>query len=169
MLEGVEREQHPVLRVVTVVVGLLALREQVVRAVGAAQTRVRIGRALVGSCQLIQDACDGAILLGEPDMDGVLGAVEERFAAGDFPYQHPGGAGLPAWTAADRPIEETDVVLWYVFGIHHITRVEDWPIMPADTVSFWLKPFGFFDQNPSIDVAPSEKAHEDGHCHTGVE
>ena len=45
------------------------------------------------------------------------------------------------------------MVLWYVFGIHHITRVEDWPIMPVDTVSFWLKPFGFFDQNPSIDVA----------------
>ena len=41
--------------------------------------------------------------------------------------------------------------------------------MPADTVSFWLKPFGFFDQNPSIDVAPSEKAGEEGHCHTGVD
>jgi primary-amine oxidase len=27
--------------------------------------------------------------------------------------------------------------------------------MPADIVSFWLKPFGFFDQNPSIDVPPS--------------
>ena len=31
---------------------------------------------------------------------------------------------------------------------------EDWPIMPGDTVSFWLKPVGFFDRNPSIDVAP---------------
>jgi primary-amine oxidase len=25
---------------------------------------------------------------------------------------------LPAWTAADRPIENTDVLLWYLFGIH---------------------------------------------------
>ena len=48
----------------------------------------------------------------------------------------------------------TDVVLWYVFGLHHITRIEDWPIMPVDTVSFWLKPFGFFDRNPSLDVPP---------------
>jgi primary-amine oxidase len=36
--------------------------------------------------------------------------------------------------------------------------VEDWPIMPADTVSFWLKPFGFFDRNPALDVAPSPPA-----------
>jgi primary-amine oxidase len=47
------------------------------------------------------------------------------------------------------------VVLWYVFGIHHITRPEDWPVMPSDIVSFWLKPFGFFDRNPALDVPPS--------------
>ena len=42
--------------------------------------------------------------------------------------------------------------------------------MPADTVSFWLKPFGFFDRNPSLDVAPSPKSTEDGGtCHTGAE
>ena len=64
-------------------------------------------------------------------------------------------AGLPAWTAADRPIENTDVVLWYVFGIHHITRPEDWPVMPTDAVSFWLKPFGFSSRNPALDVPPS--------------
>jgi primary-amine oxidase len=50
------------------------------------------------------------------------------------------------------------VVLWYVFGIHHITRPEDWPIMPADAVSFWLKPFGFFDRNPALDVPPLPKS-----------
>jgi primary-amine oxidase len=27
--------------------------------------------------------------------------------------------------------------------------------MPADIVSFWLKPFGFFDRNPALDVPPS--------------
>ena len=43
-------------------------------------------------------------------------------------------------------------MLWYVFGLHHITRPEDWPVMPVDVVSFWLKPFGFFDRNPSLDV-----------------
>jgi primary-amine oxidase len=31
--------------------------------------------------------------------------------------------------------------------------------MPADIVSFWLKPFGFFDRNPALDVPPSEPDH----------
>ncbi len=80
---------------------------------------------------------------------------DERWPCGPFPNQSDVDEGLPAWTAADRSIEDTDVVLWYVFGIHHITRVEDWPIMPVDSVSFWLKPFGFFDRNPALDVPPS--------------
>lgn len=57
-----------------------------------------------------------------------------------------------------------NVVLWYVFGIHHITRVEDWPIMPVDTISFWVKPFGFFDRNPSLDAPPQPNIGD--HCHT---
>jgi primary-amine oxidase len=81
--------------------------------------------------------------------------ADERWPCGDFPVQAARDTGLPLWTEADRPIENTDVVLWYVFGIHHITRPEDWPVMPADVVSFWLKPFGFFDRNPALDVPPS--------------
>jgi primary-amine oxidase len=81
--------------------------------------------------------------------------ADERWPCGDFPVQAERDTGLPVWTAADRPISDTDVVLWYVFGIHHITRPEDWPVMPADVVSFWLKPFGFFDRNPALDVPPS--------------
>jgi primary-amine oxidase len=80
---------------------------------------------------------------------------DERWPCGDFPVQAARDTGLPVWTEADRPIENTDVVLWYVFGIHHITRPEDWPVMPVDVVSFWLKPFGFFDRNPALDVPPS--------------
>jgi len=80
---------------------------------------------------------------------------DERWPCGDFPNLSSRDEGLPVWTAADRPIENTDVVLWYVFGIHHITRPEDWPVMPTDAVSFWLKPFGFFDRNPAFDVPPS--------------
>ncbi len=90
--------------------------------------------------------------------------ADERWPCGDFPVQAAQDTGLPAWTAADRRIENTDVVLWYVFGIHHITRPEDWPVMPVDIVSFWLKPFGFFDRNPALDVPPSED-----HCATQPE
>jgi primary-amine oxidase len=88
---------------------------------------------------------------------------DERWPCGDFPNLSERDSGLPEWTARNRSIENTDVVLWYVFGIHHITRPEDWPIMPVDTVSFWLKPFGFFDRNPTLDVPPSQAACSEQH------
>lgn len=81
-------------------------------------------------------------------------AAQERWPCGEFVNQSGTDEGLPVWTSANRSIDNTDVVLWYVFGIHHVPRIEDWPIMPADTVSFWLKPAGFFDANPALDVAP---------------
>ncbi len=79
----------------------------------------------------------------------------ERWPCGEFVVQSREDRGLPVWTAQDRSIEDTDIVLWYVFGIHHITRPEEWPVMPVDTVSFWLKPVGFFDRNPALDVPPA--------------
>lgn len=89
----------------------------------------------------------------------------ELWPAGDYPTQAGEGQGITRWIADDAPLVDADVVLWYVFGIHHITRVEDWPIMPSDTIAFWLKPFGFFDQNPSLDAAPSPA----GACHPASE
>jgi primary-amine oxidase len=87
----------------------------------------------------------------------------ERYPAGDYPNQHPGGAGLPAWTQADRPIKDEDIVVWYTMNHHHNPRPEDWPVMPAGYISFMLKPVGFFDRNPALDVLPS-KTH--GHDHS---
>jgi primary-amine oxidase len=91
-------------------------------------------------------------------------AADERRAAGDFPNQHPGGDGLPRWTAADRPVVDTDIVLWHTVGVTHFCRPEDFPVMPVEYTGFTLKPFGFFDRNPAIDLAPSASA-EGGHCH----
>jgi primary-amine oxidase len=85
----------------------------------------------------------------------------ERFPAGEYPNQHPGGDGLPAYQAADRSIVDDDIVLWYAFGMLHISRPEDWPVMPVERIGFMLKPAGFFDRNPALDVAPPT-GH--GHC-----
>lgn len=79
-------------------------------------------------------------------------APGERFPAGDRPNAHPGGAGLPAWTAADRSVSDTDVVLWHVFGPTHIPRPEDWPVMPVDYSGFMVRPYGFCDRNPALDL-----------------
>jgi primary-amine oxidase len=83
----------------------------------------------------------------------------ERYAAGAYPNGHPGGDGLPAWTAADRPIEAADVVLWYTFGAHHVPRPEDWPVMPVVKIGFALRPRGFFDRSPALDVPPPMNDH----------
>ena len=91
--------------------------------------------------------------------------LAERYAAGDYPNQHPGGAGLPAYAAADRPLEDTEVVVWYTFGAHHVARTEDWPVMPAVSLGFMLKPDGFFDRSPALDVPPSPHAGKGPHCH----
>lgn len=88
--------------------------------------------------------------------------ASERYPAGDYPNQHAGGEGLPKWTQADRSIENTDLVVWYNFGHHHIPRPEDFPIMPVAYTGFALKPVGFFDANPALDVPPSVAKHA---CH----
>jgi primary-amine oxidase len=79
-------------------------------------------------------------------------AEGERFPAGDYPYGAHGGDGLPKWTAADRPIDNRDVVLWYTMGITHNPRPEDWPVMPTYEAGFKLLPWGFFAKNPAMDL-----------------
>lgn len=91
----------------------------------------------------------------------------ELYPAGDFVNLHPGGAGLPAWTAANRNVDDNDIVLWHTFGLTHFPRVEDWPIMPVDTCGFVLKPHGFFGRNPAMDIPESSSDHcaPGGHDH----
>ena len=87
----------------------------------------------------------------------------ERYPAGDYPFQHEGGAGLPQWSRKNRGLEGQDLVLWYVFGTNHIPRTEDWPVMPVERTGFHLKPSGFFRRSPGMDVAPTESGEES--CH----
>jgi primary-amine oxidase len=83
----------------------------------------------------------------------------ERYPAGDFVNQNPGGAGLPAWVQADRSIDGEDIVVWHTFGVTHFPRPEDWPVMPVEYTGFTLKPIGFFDRNPALDVPATPGAH----------
>jgi primary-amine oxidase len=85
----------------------------------------------------------------------------QNYPAGDYPNQNPGGDGLPAYAAGDRPLEDADLVVWYTFGAHHVVRPEEWPVMSAAYTGFHLKPQGFFDGNPALDVPIAE------HCEHG--
>ncbi len=83
-------------------------------------------------------------------------APDERRAAGDYPNQHAGGDGLPRWTQADRSLLDAELVVWHTFGVTHLPRPEDWPVMPVEYCGFHLVPVGFFDRNPALDLPPSE-------------
>ena len=42
--------------------------------------------------------------------------------------------------------------MWHTFGLTHFPRPEDWPVMPVDYAGFKLKPVGFFDRKPALNV-----------------
>jgi primary-amine oxidase len=78
-----------------------------------------------------------------------------KYPAGDYPNQakHEGN-GLTNWVNGDRSIDNTDIVVWYNFGVHHIPTPEEWPIMSGVRHGFFLKPCGFFNENPAMYIAP---------------
>lgn len=87
---------------------------------------------------------------------------DERFPAGRYPNQSEGEGGLPAWTEADRNIDGEDLVLWYTLGVNHVTRPEDWPVLPVQIANVRLMPTGFFEENPAIDVPPQHAIGSNG-------
>ena len=82
---------------------------------------------------------------------------DELYAGGKFAMQSDGSDTLAQWVKQDRSIENTDIVLWYTAGIHHVPRMEDWPVMPTHWSTVKLMPFNFFSHNPAIDIpAPKD-------------
>jgi len=77
---------------------------------------------------------------------------DELYAAGVYTTNSKGDDGLAVWTKADRPIENADIVAWYTMGFHHVTRAEDWPVMPTLWHEFVIRPFDFFPRNPTLDL-----------------
>lgn len=84
---------------------------------------------------------------------------EERRAAGDFPNQHSGGDGLSLYSSQNRSIVDEDIVVWHTFGVTHIPRPEQWPVMPVEYAGFMLVPVGFFDRNPALDLPATSASH----------
>ena len=84
---------------------------------------------------------------------------DERYAPGTYPNQNANEPDLPQWASQDRPLLDADVVLWHTMGVFHVPRPEDYPVMPVEYTGFTLKPVGFFERNPAMDLAPPT-------CHT---
>jgi primary-amine oxidase len=77
---------------------------------------------------------------------------DQLYAAGPYPNQGEPDHGLPEWTKDDAPLAGKDLVVWYTFGVTHIPRPEDWPVMPAHATGFKILPYGFFARNPALDL-----------------
>lgn len=77
---------------------------------------------------------------------------EEIFPSELHINQHPGGEdfGLQTWVNRDENVENADIVAWPCFGVTHISRPEDWPIMPVEILRVHLKPSGFFDVSEQL-------------------
>lgn len=80
--------------------------------------------------------------------------AEERYPSGEFVNYSDGSDGIGTWVKQQRPVKGTDLVGWHVFGLHHLTRLEDYPVQPCVNTGFKLMPNGFFDRNPTLDLKP---------------
>jgi primary-amine oxidase len=84
---------------------------------------------------------------------------EQLYAAGKYPNQAPADYQdhLSEYAKKNENIYKEDVVLWYSLGFTHITRPEDYPIMPAGKVAVNFRPVGFFQKSPALGYAHLEK------------
>ena len=79
---------------------------------------------------------------------------KEKYPAGDFVNYSEGGQGLPEFVSQTRDLQKSPIVAWHTFGLHHLPRLEDFPVQPVIRCGFKLMPVGFFDCNPAIDLSP---------------
>jgi primary-amine oxidase len=78
--------------------------------------------------------------------------AKELYAAGDYPNQGKNEQGLPQYIADNESLDNEDLVVWYTYGVTHIPRPEEWPIMTVHPAGFKIMSWGFFDQNPVLNV-----------------
>ena len=82
----------------------------------------------------------------------------ELYSGGWYTNQSRGGTGVRTWAERKDDVVDEDIVVWAQFGINHVPRIEDFPVMPCETIRVALKPVNFFEKNPAIDVPPSTQS-----------
>ncbi|KAJ5943188.1 hypothetical protein N7516_003356 [Penicillium verrucosum] len=90
---------------------------------------------------------------------------DELYAAGEFTNQSRRAEGVETWVQRKENTENEDVVLWHTFGLTHNPRIEDFPVMPMERISVMLKPDGFFNKNPALDVPQSSQSFNKSSLH----
>ena len=57
-----------------------------------------------------------------------------------------------SFVSGDKPIRNTDIACWITWGVNHVARAEDYPVMPVEHCLLTFKPVNFFNMNPALDV-----------------
>jgi primary-amine oxidase len=83
----------------------------------------------------------------------------ELYAAGTFPNQAKRADGLSEFIKDQLPLHRQDLVVWYTVGFTHLSRPEDYPVMPSDSIGFRIVPRGFFANNPALGVSDLGASH----------
>ncbi|TDZ36599.1 Copper amine oxidase 1 [Colletotrichum spinosum] len=82
---------------------------------------------------------------------------DELYAGGRYTLQSTVETeGVADAAARCDDVLQEDIVIWSVFGLTHNPRVEDWPVMPVETIQLHITPVDFFNANPALDV-PSNR------------
>lgn len=90
------------------------------------------------------------------------GAIPMMFDLASPVFQRANVIGHTLWVTPNHPDER-----WpageFVNQSSKDTGLGEWPVTPVDVVSFWLKPYGFFDRNLALDVVrtPPDACHTD--------
>jgi primary-amine oxidase len=75
---------------------------------------------------------------------------DELWAAGLYPNLNPKDEGLPQFVADNEDAAAQDIVVWYTMGFRHVTRPEDFPILPTFWHEMTIRPAFFFDMDPGM-------------------
>ncbi|KAF2402557.1 hypothetical protein EJ06DRAFT_555173 [Trichodelitschia bisporula] len=83
---------------------------------------------------------------------------DELYSGGKYTNQSRGDAGVRTWSKRGDSVVDEDIVVFVQFGLNHVPRIEDFPVMPVEIIKVGFKPVNFFDRNPALDVPPSVQA-----------
>jgi len=78
---------------------------------------------------------------------------EERYPEGKYPNRSAHDTGLGQYSKDNQSLDNQDDVVWMTTGTTHVARAEEWPIMPTEWVHTLLKPWNFFDETPTLNLA----------------
>jgi primary-amine oxidase len=76
----------------------------------------------------------------------------EFFTARDY-IHHPGNQAIEGEVALERAEASGDIVVFVQFGVTHLPRKEDFPIMPSESAKVTLRASDFFSTSPALWIA----------------